>query len=151
MARNFRTKLPPSNPRSACKDNHHPMSMPMRWSSRAIRWFADMQKSSPRILVSYLDTARRPVSFLAKKARFVTTSNVRSCHKARSSANRSSTPESVRASAPGLGAGRIVLVRVPVRYEVAHMRQVGSWSVSSLLIYVFMCASALSTLRQSCS
>eukprot|EP01043_Picozoa_sp_COSAG02_P026151 COSAG02_NODE_1498_length_12281_cov_14.846741_7_plen_86_part_00 len=26
-------------------------------------------------LVSYLDTARRPVSFLAKKARFVTTSN----------------------------------------------------------------------------
>eukprot|EP01044_Picomonas_judraskeda_P004871 COSAG03_NODE_439_length_7918_cov_13.498785_5_plen_138_part_00 len=31
---------------------------------------------------SYFDTARRPVSFLAKKARFVTTSNVRSCHKA---------------------------------------------------------------------
>ena len=27
-------------------------------------------------LVSYLDTARRPVSFLAKKARFVTTSNL---------------------------------------------------------------------------
>ena len=26
------------------------------------------------------------------------------------------------------------------------MRQVGSWSVSSLLIYVFMCVSALSTL-----
>ena len=26
-------------------------------------------------LVSYLDTARRPVSFLAKKPRFVTTSN----------------------------------------------------------------------------
>ena len=33
---------------------------------------------------SYFDTARRPVSFLAKKARFVTTSNVRSCHKATS-------------------------------------------------------------------
>ena len=34
-------------------------------------------------LVSYLDTARRPVSFLAKKARFVTTSNlIRGCHKA---------------------------------------------------------------------
>ena len=31
---------------------------------------------------SYFDTARRPVSFLAKKARFVTTSNLRSCHKA---------------------------------------------------------------------
>ena len=31
---------------------------------------------------SYFDTARRPVSFLAKKARFVTTSKVRSCHKA---------------------------------------------------------------------
>ena len=29
---------------------------------------------------SYSDTARRPVSFLAKKARFVTTSKVRSCH-----------------------------------------------------------------------
>ena len=33
-------------------------------------------------LVSYLDTARRSVSLLAKKARFVTTSNLRSCHKA---------------------------------------------------------------------
>ena len=33
-------------------------------------------------LVSYFDTARRPVSFLAKKPRFVTTSNLRSCHKA---------------------------------------------------------------------
>ena len=31
---------------------------------------------------SYFDTARRPVSFLAKKARFVKTSKVRSCHKA---------------------------------------------------------------------
>ena len=31
---------------------------------------------------SHFDTARRPVSFLAKKARFVTTSNLRSCHKA---------------------------------------------------------------------
>ena len=31
---------------------------------------------------SYLDTARRLASFLAKKARFVTTSKVRSCHKA---------------------------------------------------------------------
>ena len=31
---------------------------------------------------SYLDTARRLASFLAKKARFVTTSNLRSCHKA---------------------------------------------------------------------
>ena len=35
-------------------------------------------------LVSYFDTARRLASFLAKKARFVTTSKVRSCHKARS-------------------------------------------------------------------
>ena len=36
------------------------------------------------ILVQNLEvhTARRPVSFLAKKARFVTTSKVRSCHKA---------------------------------------------------------------------
>ena len=33
-------------------------------------------------LVSYLDTARRLASFLAKKPRFVTTSKVRSCHKA---------------------------------------------------------------------
>jgi hypothetical protein len=33
-------------------------------------------------LVSYLDPSRCRVSFLAKKARFVTTSNVRSCHKA---------------------------------------------------------------------
>ena len=31
---------------------------------------------------SYLDTGRRLASFLAKKARFVTTSKVRSCHKA---------------------------------------------------------------------
>ena len=31
---------------------------------------------------SYFDTARRLASFLAKKPRFVTTSKVRSCHKA---------------------------------------------------------------------
>ena len=37
---------------------------------------------------SYFDTARRLASFLAKKTRFVTTSKVRSCHKAEFGAAR---------------------------------------------------------------
>ena len=50
----------------------------MRCAASVYAWQLDRCMA----LVSYLDTARRPVSFLAKKARFVTTSKVRSCHKA---------------------------------------------------------------------
>ena len=70
----------------------HPLSMPRGSRVCLLASFGGCMAQA-----SYFDTARRPVSFLAKKARFVTTSKVRSCHKAvcasvRAAAVRNNSP-----------------------------------------------------------
>ena len=71
---------------------------------------------------SYLDTARRLASFLAKKARFVTTSKVRSCHKA--VGTRAGVHEVCR-KLETLSSSRIVVVNV-VPFRDPRQRPAGN-------------------------